>query len=77
MPRKVVISDASPIIALNNVGELSLLKQLYDEILITDIVLEEIQINIPHWIKIDTSYDASLYQSLCTRLDRGEASAIA
>lgn len=40
MPKKVIISDASALIALVDIGELALLQKLYDQIFITDIVRE-------------------------------------
>ena len=77
MPSRIIISDASTIIALSNIDELILLKSLYQELLVTDIVSDEIQIELPYWINVSSSYNQELYRSLCTRLDKGEASAIA
>ena len=77
MPKTIIISDASPIIALENIGRLNLLRILYEEIIVTDMVADEVQIELPGWIRSDNSYDKNLYVSLCTQLDEGEASAIA
>lgn len=77
MPSELVISDASPIIALADIGELELLKLLYDTIVITDLVRSEIHAELPDWIKISTAYDSKQLQILELELDRGEASAIA
>ena len=73
----MIISDASPIIALYNIGHLSLLKLLYHNVTITDIVQAEVEIELPSWIVIDSSYELHTYQSLAVQLDRGEASSIA
>jgi len=77
MHKSIIISDASPIIALENIGRLDILRTLYEEIIITDIVAEEVQMELPDWVRRDSSYDKDLYVSLSTRLDEGEASAIA
>lgn len=77
MPSELVISDASPIIALADIGELELLKLLYDTIVITDLVQSEIHAELPDWIKISTAYDSKQLQILELELDKGEASAIA
>lgn len=76
MPSELVISDASPIIALADIGELELLKLLYDTIVITDLVQSEIHAELPDWIKISTAYDSKQLQILELELDKGEASAI-
>ncbi|NJL76688.1 MAG: DUF3368 domain-containing protein [Saprospiraceae bacterium] len=73
----IIVSDASPIIALHNIGYLSLLEWLYGSIKITDIVEAELEIELPHWMLIDTNYESTTYQSLNVHLDAGEASSIA
>ena len=77
MPNRIIISDASPLIALVDIGELELLKQLYKEVFITDIVRNEIVADLPDWVKINTDYDPKQLQLLELELDPGEASAIA
>ena len=73
----IIIADASPIIALVAIGELELLRELYDEIVITPIVRSEIHAKLPDWIKLDDSYKMSDFNMLSVALDQGEASAIA
>lgn len=78
MPKQLlVISDASPIIALADIGELNLLLQLYNRIVITDIVRSEIHAELPDWIEVSTKYDQKQMQILSLELDKGEASSIA
>ncbi|NRB51952.1 MAG: DUF3368 domain-containing protein [Saprospiraceae bacterium] len=77
MPKKVVISDASALIALVDIGELALLQKLYDQIFITDIVREEIHADLPSWIIVSKEYNLKQFQVLKLELDAGEASAIA
>ena len=73
----VIISDASPIIALHNINELHLLKGVYQELTITDIVKQEVEIPLPAWIRVVVNYDKALFESLSLQVDEGEASAIA
>ena len=77
MPEQLIISDASPLIALADIGELELLQQLYEQVLITDIVRDEIHAELPEWIKVSAGYDQKQLQVLRLELDSGEASAIA
>ncbi len=74
---KVIVSDASPIIALDDIGRISLLKDLYSEIIVTGIVRNEIEAELPPWITINNTYDIEKYRLLQLTLDDGEASAIA
>lgn len=77
MPEELVISDASPLIALVDIGELELLRKLYQRVTITDIVRDEIHAELPEWIEVSTGYDPKQFQILKLELDPGEASAIA
>lgn len=73
----VIISDASPIIALHNIDELRLLQGVYQELTITDIVNQEVEMPLPDWIRVVVNYDQALFESLTLQVDEGEASAIA
>ena len=73
----IVVSDASPIIALFEIGRLELLKEVFGEVIVTDVVAVETQMALPDWIAVRTDYNYEAYQQLCNKLDRGEASAIA
>lgn len=73
----IIISDASPIIALYEIDHLFMLQAVYDQIAVTSIVAREVEIALPEWIEIDDNYDETLYQSIRLQLDDGEASAIA
>ncbi len=77
MPEELIISDASPLIALVDVGELEILQKLYHRVSITDIVRSEIHAELPKWIKVSTGYDQKQFQILKLELDPGEASVIA
>lgn len=74
---RVVVADASPLIVLQNIGELSLLQKLFDEILITPEVKSEINLDLPKWIKVKEVKDKTKQKLLNLTLDKGESSAIA
>ena len=77
MPEQIIISDASPLIALADIGKLEILRELYNNITITDVVRNEIHAELPDWIKVSIDYDPQQMQVLELELDAGEASAIA
>lgn len=77
MPEALIISDASPIISLYEIGHLDLVKKIYYRVVITDIVRREIRIDLPDWIEVSSDYDQQQYELLCLEIDAGEASAIA
>ena len=77
MPEQIIISDASPLIALADIGELEILRKLYQNITITDIVRNEIHADLPEWIIVSQNYDPKQVKVLELELDVGEASAIA
>lgn len=82
----IVVSDASPLIALASVGELELLRKLFVEVLIPEAVRSEVlQADRPgaadvtgaDWIRTRSAPDDSFLQVLQAELDAGEAEAIA
>ena len=77
MPEELVISDASPLIAMVDIGEVDMLRKLYRRICITDIIKSEIHAELPEWIEVSAEYDQKQFQILKLELDPGEASAIA
>ncbi len=84
----VVIADAGPVIALSRIGKLGLLQQLFQQIIITTTVRDEILDN-DHckgktevikaidtgWIKVQ-SVSIKTWKTINTGVDAGEASAI-
>lgn len=71
-----VIPDTSCLILLKKIGALELLSQLYDEILISEIVLEEFKESLPDSFKVVPFKDRVFFSILCQQLDPGEASVI-
>ena len=73
--RKIIV-DTSCLIILSKIKELHLLKLLYGEVLITDIIAKEFDEPIPDWIiicPIKLNENVFLFEK---RIDKGEASAI-
>ncbi len=77
MPEIVVIADTSCLIALTNIGQMALLKELYETVYITEEIAREFGEEIPEWIKIEKVKNQKYQQLLNRLLDIGEASAIA
>ena len=86
-PRRVVIANTTPIIALALIGKLDLLKQLYGEIIIPIDVQAEVlsggttgvgvaELQRSSWIRVTTLTDPTR-ADLLSDLDRGEAEVIA
>jgi len=74
---QIVIADASPLIVLQNIDRLSLLQNLFDEILITPEIKSEFGLDLPDWVKVAEVQDETKQRLLNLNLDKGEASAIA
>lgn len=81
----IVVSDASPLIALAAVGELQLLRVLYGEVLVPDGVFAEATgegrpgadaVRRAEWIRRVRVLDQARVASLPPEIDRGEAEAI-
>lgn len=75
--QKVIISDTSCLIVLDNIGELSLLHKLFGQIIITQEIANEFNKELPGWINIKSPVNKNYQKILEASLDKGEASAIA
>ncbi|MBS4027080.1 MAG: DUF3368 domain-containing protein [Ignavibacteriales bacterium] len=75
--REVVISDTSCLIVLRKIGRLELLRQCYEEIIITEEIAREFKEQLPSWIVVEQPKDATLQKVLEQMLGKGESSAIA
>ncbi len=74
---KTIISDASCLIVLTNIGELELLHKIYSSILTTPEIAIEYGEALPEWVEIGTASDKYRQQLLEMQIDKGESSAIA
>lgn len=76
MSEQVVVSDASCLVVLARIGEMSLLQQLFGAVRITREVAEEFGEQLPDWIQIVEVADKDKVKFLELNLDKGEASSI-
>ncbi|HEY4786883.1 MAG TPA: DUF3368 domain-containing protein [Bacteroidales bacterium] len=74
---KIIISDTSCLIALTNIDKLEILRDLFQEIIITKEVHYEFGGKLPDWIMICEVKNQQRVDELESRLDKGEASSIA
>lgn len=74
---KMIISDTSCLIALDNIGLLDILNKLYHKIHLTSEVFIEFGKELPDWFILVEAEDSGLKTILNKSLDKGEASAIA
>jgi predicted nucleic acid-binding protein len=77
MSREIIIADASCLIVLQNIQELSILRKLFGEVFITQEVEKEFGFDLPEWIKVKTVQNKTQQNALKLILDEGEASSIA
>lgn len=77
MSREIIIADASCLIVLQNIQELTLLQKLFGEVFISEEVKNEFGLDLPAWIKIEEIQNKVRQDALNLILDEGEASAIA
>jgi predicted nucleic acid-binding protein len=77
MPNITVIADTSCLIALSKIEGIELLKELYQEVYITEEIAFEFGETLPEWIRIESVKNKKYQQLLDLYLDLGEASAIA
>jgi predicted nucleic acid-binding protein len=73
----VIISDTSCLIVLDKIGHLSLLQEMYGQIIVTSIVASEFGKELPDWCRIVTPTNTSLKKALEESIDPGEAESIA
>lgn len=73
--QKVIVSDTSCLILFYKIGEFELLKEVFGQITITEIVASEFNRPIPSWIQI-INPKSNLHKGLLGFLDAGEATSI-
>lgn len=76
----MIVSDSTALIILFDLERLELLENLFDEVYITPIILEEISVKypvvLPSFIKIERIKNDELFNALTRLLDLGESEAI-
>ena len=76
MPENIIV-DTSCLVVLHKIGELDLLKKLYENILITESVAKEFGFSLPNWITVTKSEKEDKEFLRKYNLDSGELSVIA
>ncbi len=74
---ELVIADASCLIALSNIGEVGLMREIFGRVVLTPTVADEFGLELSDWMDIRSPEDQVKFNNLLQLLDRGEASAIA
>ena len=74
---KIVIADASCLITLENINETDLLPKLYEHIIVTPEVADEVGSSLPEWVDQKSSSNHALIDQLSSSLEIGEATSIA
>lgn len=74
---KIVIADASCLITLENINETDLLPRLYEQIVVTPEVADEVGPSLPEWVDQRSSTNHALIAQLSSSLEIGEAASIA
>jgi len=75
--QKIIISDTSCLILLQNIGQLELLHKLFGIVVTTNEVAGEFGLPLPSWIEIKQPVDKKYQTVIEASVDKGEASAIA
>jgi len=80
----IVVADTSPFIALERIGQLSLLPALYEEVVIPEAVRDELAPfspglarQWPEWLRVERARGTDRVRQLDASLHAGEAEAIA
>ena len=78
MKRGPVVSNASPLIGLERIGQLSLLPQIFSSVVIPTAVADEVfaTARVPDWIEVNALQQVISAQVLQYALGRGESEAI-
>lgn len=73
----VIISDTSCLVVLDKIGQLSLLRESYGNVVVTPTVAAEFGKTLPDWISVRSPASNSIQRLLEETLDPGESSSIA
>ncbi len=75
--QKIIVSDTSCLILLHKIQKLSLLKDLFGSITITEEIKAEFNESLPDFFIVQNPSDQIYLKILLTFLDKGEASVLA
>ena len=74
---KIVIAYTSSLILLYKINELEILKQLFEEVYVTEDIAREFGKELPEWIMVKPVIDQNYKKILQIEVDEGESSAMA
>ena len=77
MPDPITVSNSSGLIALESIGRLDVLRQLYGTVTIPPAVFQECGAALPTWFSVQAVQNQELVRSLRMNLGAGESEAIA
>ena len=72
-----MVSNSSPLIALEQIGRLDLLQQLFTNVQIPPAVSQEISMTMPKWISVRAPNRSNVIANIRANLGPGESEAIA
>jgi predicted nucleic acid-binding protein len=75
--RRIVVSDTNCFIVLEKINKLELFKQFYEDVITTPEIAKEFGKQLPRWVSIQSAQSKVIQYELESKLDLGEASAIA
>lgn len=75
--QKIIVSDTSCLILLDKISQLDILKKLFNQVIVTQVVAEEYGKKLPEYIRIENAKNLTYQKILTSFVDPGEASAIA
>ncbi len=73
----VIVSDASCLILLEKINQLSILERVFGKVVVTDIVAEEFGNQLPTFIEVKQSPPFGQILNMGVTIDDGEASSLA
>jgi len=73
----IIIADTSFLISLSKIGEIELLRKLFNKVSITSTIAMEFNSELPIWIEVIDNQSDKKIKLLEQDLDKGESSAIA
>jgi len=73
----IIIADTSFLISLSKIGEIELLRKLFNKVSITSTIAMEFHSELPIWIEVIDNQSDKKIKLLEQDLDKGESSAIA
>jgi predicted nucleic acid-binding protein len=72
-----ILTNTSPLIALDNIGRLDVLAALYGVVHCTEEVAAEFGLQVPTWLRVDRVQDRTRVAIMNNLVDSGEASLLA